>query len=121
MERSGSGFKAIYDSYNNVDESKKPVVLSYSGFFIIRLFDLIWNEEDSLNDFTNPIDRERQRVINLLRKENVGIKEIQKDSLFKSRKAIYNQVITPLTNDGIIERVGSSKSKNAYFRLKRNK
>lgn len=51
MERSGSGFKAIYDSYNNVDESKKPVVLSYSGFFIIRLFDLIWNEEDSLNDF----------------------------------------------------------------------
>ena len=121
MERSGSGFKAIYDSYSNTEENKKPVVLSYSGFFIIRLFDLLWDEENASNDFTNPIDKERQRVINLLRKENAGIKEIQKDSLFKSRKTLYSQVITPLANDGIIERIGNSKSKYAYFRLKRNK
>ncbi len=121
MERSGSGFKTIYDSYENAAEDKKPVVLSYPGFLIIRLFDLFWvkQKEAVIHDALTPIDKEKQRVINLLEKENLGIKVILNDSTFKSRRYFIEHVIDPLIVDGTIERVGNIKSKNAFFRLKK--
>ena len=121
MERSGSGFKTIYDSYQNAPEDRKPIVLSYPGFLIIRLFDLLWKEQTEAvaYDALTPIDKEKQRVINLLDRKNLGIKEILNGSTFKSRRYFIEHVINPLIADGIIERIGNIKSKNAYFRLKK--
>lgn len=121
MERSGSGFKTIYDSYENATEDKKPVVLSYPGFLIIRLFDLLLTKKIEAVDFDalTPVDKEKQRVINLLERENLGIKEILNGSTFKSRRYFIVHVINPLIADGTIERVGNLKSRNAFFRLKK--
>lgn len=121
MERSGSGFKTIYDSYENATEDKKPVVLSYPGFLVIRLFDLLWMGQTKVitRDALTPIGKEKQRVINLLSKEDLGIKEILNSSPFKSRRYFIEHVINPLISDGSIERVGNLKSKNAFFKLKK--
>lgn len=121
MERSGSGFKTIYDSYENATEDKKPVVLSYPGFLIIRLFDLLLTKKIEAVDFDalTSVDKEKQRVINLLERENLGIKEILNGSTFKSRRYFIVHVINPLIADGTIERVGNLKSRNAFFRLKK--
>lgn len=121
MERSGTGFKTIYDSYSNATDDKKPVVLSYSGFIIIRLFDLNYVSPSvkNKNKFSiNSIDDEKQRVINLLQIHDLGIKDLQNESMFKSRAYFIEQIINPLINEGIIERIGNAKSKNSFFKLK---
>lgn len=124
MERSGSGFKTIYDSYADAEEDKKPIVLTYPGFLVIRLFDLHWKKKDEAETDEAPIDmvgKEKQRVIRILQKENIGIKELQENSMFKSRRSFIERIINPLVHDGIIERVGNIKSRTSYFRLRSKK
>lgn len=118
MERSGTGFKTIYDSYTNNADDKKPVVLSYQGFLIIRLFDLNWSNQQ-LNELgatqTSQIDCEKQRVVALLEKGNCGIKELHANSAFKSRAYFIERIINPLIDEGAIKRIGNTKSKNAFL------
>lgn len=120
MERNGSGFKTIFDCYTEVDDKKQPVVLTYLGFFIIRLFDLLYDEKKIIsNKALHSIDDEKQRVINLLMNNDLGIKELQNGSIYKSRTRFNQCVIKSLLNEELIERVGNIKSKNAYFRIKK--
>lgn len=122
MERSGSGFKTIYDAYDTASEDKKPVVLSYSGFLIIRLFDLLWEKQglDFDDIFVDPIEKEKQRVVAILSKGNLGIRELQKESVFKSRAYFIERVINPLIDNMTIERIGNSKSRSSFFRLRKS-
>lgn len=52
----------LNDAYDTASEDKKPVVLSYSGFLIIRLFDLLWEKQglDFDDIFVDPIEKEQR-------------------------------------------------------------
>lgn len=120
MERSGTGFKTIYDSYASAPDDMKPVVLSYPGFIIIRLFDLNHTSiqpNKTGEDLVSTIEIEKQMVINALKERNLGIKELQANSSFHSRAYFIEQVINPLLNERIIKRIGNVKSKKSYFIL----
>lgn len=101
---------------------KKPVVLSYSGFLIIWLFDLLWEKQglDFDDNFVDPIEKEKQRVVAILSKGNLGIREPQKESVFKSRAYFIERVINPLIDNMTIERIGNNKSRNSFFRLRKS-
>lgn len=52
----------LNDVYDTASEDKKPAVLSYSGFLIIRLFDLLWEKQglDFDDIFVDPIEKEQR-------------------------------------------------------------
>lgn len=116
MERGGTGFKTINGLYSGYGDNKQPTVSSYDGFFIIRLYDLLYREEiikEPTIEFE--LNQIKQAVIDALRKGPKTVKELQSLSTYKSRDKFLSKVIRPLIKDGIIEREGNPKSKVSYF------
>lgn len=70
--------------------------------------------------FVDPIEKEKQRVVAILSKGNLGIRELQKESVFKRRAYFIERVINPLIDNMTIERIGNSKSRNSFFRLRKS-
>lgn len=70
--------------------------------------------------FVDSIEKEKQRVVAILSRGNLGIRELQKESVFKSRAYFIERVINPLIDNMTIERIGNSKSKNSFFRLRKS-
>lgn len=64
--------------------------------------------------------KKKQRVVTILSKGNLGIRELQKESVFKSRAYFIERVINPLIDNRTIERIGNSKSRSSFFRLRKS-
>lgn len=121
MERGGTGFETIAYAYKEAGVEKQPIVMSYPGFLIVRLYDVLYlneSEESFVNDAQGENRDERTIVLNRLSKGRATIKELHGMSSYKSRYYFIERVIKPLVEEGVIERVGKERSNSAYYQLK---
>lgn len=115
MERGGTGFQAIIESYQDCDENKQPVVSIYPGFLNLCLHDKLF-EDDSEAMETMMSDSER--IIEKLRSEGPQpIKDLQDITNYKSRSQFLKEVINPLLETGVLVREGNIKSPQSLIRL----
>jgi ATP-dependent DNA helicase RecG len=112
MERGGTGFQAMADSYKDYEEEKQPGVLMYPGFLNLRLFDLLFQEDLASEELTDT-----EKVIELLKESPRPVKELQAVTRFKSRSRFLEQVLNPLLETEVIVREGSIKSPTALIKL----
>ena len=113
MERGGTGFQTMIESYKDSSEEKQPCVMIYPGFLDLRLFDKLYQAEEP---FVEQSDSEK--IIKLLKESPRSAKELQAVTSYKSRSRFLKEIINPLIEDGTIFREGSSRSPTAVFRLK---
>ncbi|MDY4525159.1 MAG: putative DNA binding domain-containing protein [Treponema sp.] len=113
MERGGTGFQTMIESYKDSAEEKQPCVMIYPGFLDLRLFDKLYQTEET---FVEQSDTEK--IIKLLKESPRSAKELQAVTSYKSRSRFLEEIINPLIKDGTIFREGSPKSPTAVFRLK---
>ncbi|MDO4285776.1 MAG: ATP-binding protein [Eubacteriales bacterium] len=117
MERGGTGFQTMVESYKGSAEHLQPGVLIYPGFLDLRLFDLIY--EDSTMQAVQDELSDAQKILEVLRTEGPKhIKELQIVTSYKSRSQFLSEVINPLMEDGVIYRDGNVKSPRALIKLK---
>ena len=76
MERGGTGFQTMLESYNTSPLEKQPCVMRYPGFLDLRLFDRLYENEVEITQLSD-IDE----VLTLLIDGPKSIKELQKMEL----------------------------------------
>ncbi len=113
MERGGTGFQAMINSYKGYGDEKQPGVLIYPGFLNLRLFDLLFQEESSSEELTDT-----EKVLELLKESPRSVKDLQAVTRFKSRSSFLSEVLNPLIEEGLVYREGSAKSPSAVIKLK---
>ena len=113
MERGGTGFKTMIDSYRDADEDKQPGVLIYPGFLDLRLYDRLYQQEVRIDTLSG-----EEIVLELLRDGPKPVKELQNAARYRSRSKFLADVINPLIGTGRIERVGKAKSPTGRIRLR---
>lgn len=117
MERGGTGFQTMIESYKDSPETKQPGVLIYPGFLDLRLFDRLYQEAKQ-DVAVNEISDE-ERILILLREQGPkSVKDLQAMTNYKSRSQFLKGVINPLIESGAIYRDGNIKSPSALIRLK---
>lgn len=123
MERGGTGFQTIFNAYKGKGQGKQPSVTSYPGFFVLKLFDLLYENGKATENGETPIyisqDQVQSIVINELSKGPRTVQKLQDLTSYKSRSKFNSFVIAPLLEEGKIERVGNPHSPKAYFILKK--
>lgn len=113
MERGGTGFQAMMESYKDSPADKQPCVMIYPGFLDLRLFDRLYQSEPL---FTEQTDSEK--VLALLQDSPRSTKELQAVTSYKSRSRFLAEVLNPLIESGKIYRDGAIKDPTAVFRLR---
>ena len=113
MERGGTGFQTMIESYKDSTEEKQPCVMIYPGFLDLRLFDKLYQTEETFVELSDT-----EKIIKLLKESPRSAKELQAVTSYKSRSRFLKEIINPLIKDGTIFREGSQKSPTAVFRLK---
>ena len=117
MERGGTGFQAMVDSYAGCSDDKQPVVMIYPGFLDLRLFDMLYEEEPMRADIDELSDLDK--IVRLLKAEGPkSVKELQAVVEYKSRSRFLKDVINPLIETDVIYRDGNIKSPTALIKLK---
>ncbi len=116
MERGGTGFQTMIESYEDCDESKQPVVSIYPGFLNLCLQDKLYNDSEQALEMAKMSDSER--IIELLKVEgSKPVKELQEVTNYKSRSQFLVEVINPLLEAGIVIREGNIKSPKSVIKL----
>ena len=113
MERGGTGFQTMIESYKDSSEEKQPCVMIYPGFLDLRLFDKLYQTEETFEE-----QSDTEKIIKLLKESPRSARELQAVTSYKSRSRFLEEIINPLIKDGTIFREGSPKSPTAVFRLK---
>lgn len=117
MERGGTGFQTMIESYSGSAGHLQPVVLLYPGFLDLRLFDRFYEESEVY--ILHETFSDAQKVLELLRTEGPKrVKELQAVTNYKSRSQFLTEVINPLIIDGTIYRDGNVKSPTALIKLR---
>lgn len=120
MERGGTGFETIISSYREADKEKQPVVMSYPGFLIVRLYDLLYAGDEVVGDEIIEMKTDvRSMVLRRLSKGPAAISELQELSSYKSRSHFIFDLIRPLMDSGLIEKIGNTYSPKSYYQLKK--
>lgn len=114
MERGGTGFQTMLESYKTSPLEKQPCVMIYPGFLDLRLFDRLYENEVEISQLSD-IDK----VLTLLFDGPKSIKELQSVTSYKSRSRFLEEVINPLIETGKIFREGSKQSPKSVFKLKK--
>ena len=112
MERGGTGFQTMIDSYKDVPEEKHPCVMIYPGFLDLRLYDKLFN--NSVNDLELS---DSEKVLKLLKEGPKGIRDLQEVTKYGSRSRFLQEIINPLIEEKKIIRNGNEHSPTATFRL----
>lgn len=113
MERGGTGFQTMVNCYKEYDVEKQPGVLIYPGYLILRLFDVLFEEEIEYSDLSDS-----EKVIELLKIGSKPVSELQQATDYKSRSKFLTEVINPLIESGKIYRDGNLKSPKSLIKLK---
>lgn len=117
MERGGTGFQTMIESYKDSCEQLQPVVSIYPGFLNLRLYDRLYEENKSVIDMDQVSDAEK--VVEMLKREGAkSVKELQAVSKYKSRGQFLAEVINPLIAADVIYREGNVKSPTALIKLR---
>lgn len=112
MERGGTGFQTMIESYKDSPDEKQPCVMIYPGFLDLRLFDKLFNNSVSDMELSDS-----EKIIGLLKEGEKGIKELQEVTKYKSRSRFLQEIINPLIEQKAIVRTGNEKSPTAKFKL----
>ena len=112
MERGGTGFQTMIESYKDSPKEKQPGVMIYPGFLDLRLYDKLFNNSVIDLDLSDS-----EKVIELLKEGQKGIKELQEVTKYGSRSHFLEEVINPLIEAKKIIRIGSERSRTATFKL----
>ncbi len=113
MERGGTGFQAMMESYRDSPADKQPCVMIYPGFLDLRLFDRLYQSEPLFAEQTDS-----EKVLALLQDSPRSTKELQAVTSYKSRSRFLTEVLNPLIESGKIYRDGAVKDPTAVFRLR---
>lgn len=117
MERSGTGFQTMIESYEDCDDTLQPVVSIYPGFLSLCLRDKLYVDNDQAVDIMNMSDTER--IVELLKTEGPKpVKELQEITNYKSRSQFLKEIINPLLAAGTVIRDGNVKSPKSVIKLK---
>ena len=118
MERGGTGFQTMIESYEDCDEHLQPVVSIYPGFLNLRLYDRLY--EGNEIEFDDGLLSDSQKlIVEMLREEGPKlVKDLQAKTKYKSRSQFLTEVLKPLMDAGIIYRDGNPKSPTALIKIK---
>lgn len=117
MERGGTGFQTMIESYKNSDDGLQPVVSIYPGFLNLCLYDRLYNENEPVTLDANLTDTEK--ILQILKNDgSKSVKELQSYTKYSSRSRFLTDVINPLIDSGMIYRDGKPKSPSALIKLK---
>ena len=115
MERGGTGFQTMIESYQECGEDMQPVVSIYPGFLNLCLRDKLFN--DDLKDLEMEMS-DSERIIEMLKAEGPQpIRELQSTTNYKSRSQFLKEIINPLLETGVLVREGNTKSPRSLIRL----
>jgi predicted HTH transcriptional regulator len=118
MERGGTGFQTMIESYKESPDDIQPVVSIYPGFLNLRLFDRLYRDEAVEVDLEGLTDAEK--VIAILRMEGPKpVKELQEALAYRSRSQFLKDVLNPMMESEIIYRDGKPKSPTALIKIKK--
>lgn len=118
MERGGTGFQTMMESYTDCPEDIQPVVSIYPGFLNLRLFDKLYDGEAIEIDLEGLSDREK--IVAILKAEgSKTTKELQQVLEYNNRSKFLRNVINPLIQSEIIYRDGNPKSPTARLKIKK--
>lgn len=117
MERGGTGFQTMMESYKYCSVDLQPVVSIYPGFLNIKLYDKLFNNEtldldlDDLND--------KEKLLALLKMEGPSTTKILQEKLnYTNRSLFLRNIINPLIESGMIYRDGKAKSPYSLIKIK---
>ena len=117
MERGGTGFQTMINSYRDSDDHLQPVISIYPGFLDLRLFDRLYEPMAQAWDREQMTDTEK--IVQFLREEGPGsAKELQAHVGYSQRNRFLKEVINPMIRSGIIYRDGNNKSPTARICLR---
>lgn len=118
MERGGTGFITIFDSYKNFDV-KQPEIRCYEGFVTITLYDILANELMTFKDINSvSLTSEQEKIINYIKDSEKTMSELLSISKYSSKSAFIKYVIKPLLDNNIIIKIGKNNSPITKYRLK---
>lgn len=117
MERGGTGFQTMIESYQDSEEHMQPIVSIYPGFLNLCLYDKLYEEQSTKVNDTDMSDAER--IVELLKSEGPKpVKELQKYTSYKSRSQFLTEIINPLIEADVIYRDGNAKSPKSVIKSK---
>lgn len=118
MERGGTGFQTMIDSYKGSAMHLQPVVSIYPGFLNLRLFDRLYTDDAPASDSITLTEAESV-ILEILKAEGPkSVRELQAHTRYKSRSQFLTDVLNPLIDARYIYRDGSAKSPTALIRIK---
>lgn len=117
MERGGTSFQTMIESYQDSEEHMQPVVSIYPGFLNLCLYDKLYEKHSTKINDTDMSDAER--IVELLKTEGPKpVKELQKYTSYKSRSQFLTEIINPLIEADVIYRDGNAKSPKSVIKSK---
>ncbi len=118
MERGGTGFQTMMESYKNSPDSIQPVVSIYPGFLNLCLYDRLY--EDEKIDMNFEENEDMKKVISILSEEGpMTVKELQEKMDYTNRSRFLRKVLNPMFESEIICRDGNPKSPYARIKIKK--
>ena len=119
MERGGTGFQTMIESYQECGEEMQPVVSIYPGFLNLCLRDKLFEDAP---ESSKPTMSDSEKILEKLKAEGPQpIKELQDITKYKSRSQFLREVVNPLLETGILVREGNVKSPKSLVRLRTEK
>jgi len=112
MERGGTVFQTMIESYKDSKEDKQPCVMIYPGFLDLRLYDRMYENETEIQEATDT-----EKILALLNDGPKSVKELQSMTTYGSRSRFLEEIINPLIKAGKIYRDGSPKSPTALLKI----
>ena len=118
MERGGTGFQTMIDSYQDCNEHLQPVVSIYPGFLNLRLYDRLYEEKELVIE-EDLFSDSKELIVEILKKEGPKrVKDLQARTRYKSRSQFLAEVLNPLMDEDAIYRDGNPKSPTALIKVK---
>lgn len=118
MERGGTGFQTMIESYKNSPEDIQPVVSIYPGFLNLKLYDKLYSEEIIEVDLEGLTEAEK--IIAILKMEGPKpVKELQEALGYRSRSQFLKEVLNPMLEVGEVYRDGKPKSPISLIKIKK--
>lgn len=114
MEKIGSGLRKIYNQYKELN-GKEPQLYDEGDFFVIVLYDLLYNEDSSFIEF-GKYDKE---ILEFCTESARSREEIQKHIGYLSKSHFLNDILKPLVKSGNLLITAPSKSKNVKYITKK--
>lgn len=118
MERGGTGFQTMIESYRNSPEDIQPVVSIYPGFLNLKLYDKLYSEEIIEVDLEGLTEAEK--IIAILKMEGPKpVKELQEALGYRSRSQFLKEVLNPMLEVGDVYRDGKPKSPTSLIKIRK--